>query len=151
MLDRPEAADLHAHDVPGLQEPHGVHSHAHALGVPVVMTSPGSSGKTCEANDTSSATVKIMSSVEVSWRNSPLTHVRMRMSCGSPASSAEVIHGPMGMKPHPLLARIHCGSAFWRSRALTSSTHMYPNTCSRASAAGTRCARVPMTTPSSPS
>ena len=70
---------------------------------------------------------------------------------GSPASSDEVIHGPIGINPQPLLARIHWGSDFWRSRALTSFTAMYPNTWPSASAANTLCARRPITTPSSPS
>jgi hypothetical protein len=64
---------------------------------------------------------KIMSRVWPSWRSSPLTQPRTRVSRPS-SSSAVVIHGPIGQKVSKLLPRSHC---WWRtctSRAVTSLT-----------------------------
>ncbi len=66
-------------------------------GVPVLMTSPGSSTVYWDRCQIRYATSKIMSAVLESWRGSPLTQERSRSACGSPISSAVTSHGPSGL------------------------------------------------------
>src|SRR5216684_262722 len=68
-------------------------------GVPVAMTSPGSSVTTSLAAETSSATVQTMSDVDASCWSSPFTHSRSRRSCGLGTWNAGVIPGPRGRVP----------------------------------------------------
>ena len=63
-------------------------------GVPVAITSPGSSVQACDRISTWRKQSKISWSVLDFWRSSPLTNVRMPSACGSSTSSAVVIHGP---------------------------------------------------------
>ncbi len=65
-------------------------------GVPVAMTSPGSSVTTSLAAETSSATGQTMSEVDSSCCSSPFTHSRSRRSCGSGTWNAGVMPGPIG-------------------------------------------------------
>jgi hypothetical protein len=90
-------------------------------GVPVRMRSPGSSVQVSDRNATIARIPKMRSLVDASWRSSPLTQVRSWSISGSATSSAVVIHGPHGQKPSAPFARVHCGSRFCRSRAVTSS------------------------------
>jgi hypothetical protein len=89
------------------------------LGVPVRMIAPGSSVQASLMNSTSSPGLKIRSLVLPSWRSSPLTCVVRRRLPGS-ISSAVVIQGPHGQEASKPLARDHCDSERWRSRAETS-------------------------------
>src|SRR5689334_301326 len=73
-------------------------------GVPVAMTSPGSSVTTSLAAAISSATVQTMSAVDSSCCSSPFTHNRTRRSCGSGTRKAEVRPGPSGSDPSADLA-----------------------------------------------
>ena len=65
-------------------------------GVPVAMTSPGSSVTTSLAAEISSATGQTMSAVDSSCCSSSLTHSRSRRSCGSGTWKAGVMPGPSG-------------------------------------------------------
>ena len=90
------------------------------LGVPVRIRSPGDSVLVCEMKSTSSWQPKIRSEVRLSWRSSPLTQVWSRRSAR--------VRGPRQPGRHPQaergknvsalasLARVHWGSADWRSR-----------------------------------
>src|SRR6266498_815180 len=68
-------------------------------GVPVGMTSPGSSVTTSLAAEMSSATVQTMSDVVSSCWSSPFTHRRSRRFCGSGTWNAGVMPGPSGSEP----------------------------------------------------
>ncbi len=86
-------------------------------GVPVRITSPGSSVKECEQKLISSATPKIICEVLESCSSSPLTFVVTRRFCGS---STWTSSDPSGQKVSRLLARTHWTSENCRSRAETS-------------------------------
>src|SRR6266699_1455773 len=73
-------------------------------GVPVAITSPGSSVTTSLAAAISSATGQTMSAVDSSCCNSPFTHSRSRRSCGSGTRKAGVRPGPSGSEPSADLA-----------------------------------------------
>src|SRR6266511_4468390 len=73
-------------------------------GVPVEMTSPGSSVTSALAAEMSSATVQIMSEVDSSCWSSSFTHRRTRRFCGSGIWNAGVIPGPNGSEPSMDLA-----------------------------------------------
>ena len=73
-----------------------------------------------DAKAISSATEKIMSAVEESWRTSPFTSARMPSACGSGTSAAGTSSGPTGQNVSNDFARVNCRSARCRSRALTS-------------------------------
>ena len=90
-------------------------------GVPVAMTSPGYSVMPREQVSISVSMPKIMSGVRASWRSSPLTQPRTRVSRAS-SSSAVTIHGPIGQKVSKFLPRSHCLWRNWTSRAVTSLT-----------------------------
>src|SRR6476660_6110852 len=77
-------------------------------GVPVVMTSPGSSTKNCEQYQTRCLQSKIMVLVLPRWRFSPLTSSHMSRRCGSLISSLVTNQGPRGPKLSELLPLIHC-------------------------------------------
>jgi hypothetical protein len=87
-------------------------------GVPVEMTSPGISVMPREQVSMSVGMSKIRSTVRPSWRSSPLTQQRTRVSVPS-SSSAVTIHGPMGQKVSKLLPRSHCEWRICTSRAVT--------------------------------
>src|SRR5262252_9601970 len=90
-------------------------------GVPVVMTSPGSSTKNCEQYQTRCLQSKIMVLVLPRWRLSPLTSSHMSRRCGSLISSLVTSHGPMGPKLSELLPLIHCPlRSIWNTRSDTS-------------------------------
>ena len=91
-------------------------------GVPVAITSPGSSVQACDRISTWRKQSKISWSVLDFWRSSPLTNVRIPSACGSPTSSGVVIHGPIGPCVSNDLASDHCGVWICQSRTLTSST-----------------------------
>src|SRR5215470_5498745 len=73
-------------------------------GVPVAITSPGSSVTTSLAAAISSATGQTMSAVDSSCCSSPFTHSRSRRSCGSGTRKAGVRPGPRGSEPSMDLA-----------------------------------------------
>ena len=89
-------------------------------GVPVEMMSPGSSVNTVDRYSTCSQHEKIMSSVDASWRRSPLTQVRRRRRWGSPTSSPVTIHGPVGPWVSKDFPRVHVGVRHCQSRTVTS-------------------------------
>ena len=64
--------------------------------MPVAITSPGSSVTTELAAAMSWSTGQIMSAVDSSCWSSPLTHSRIRRSCGSGTRNAGVMPGPSG-------------------------------------------------------
>ena len=76
-------------------------------GVPVAMMSPGSRVIPREQVSISVGMSKIRSVVFASWRSSPLTQHRTRVSSPS-SSSAVTTHGPMGQKVSNDLPRSHC-------------------------------------------
>ena len=86
-------------------------------GVPVRITSPGSSVKLCEQKLISSATPKIISVVLESCITSPLTRV-VQLEVLRVVELDEL--GPSGQNVSRLLARTHWTSANCRSRAETS-------------------------------
>jgi len=57
-------------------------------GVPVAITSPGSSVRPADSDSIVRAMLKIMSDVFASWRLWPLTSSSIRSLCGSAISSA---------------------------------------------------------------
>src|SRR3984957_5448250 len=105
---------------PGTSERGGDMKSPQPHGVPVSRTSPGSSVKLCEQNDSSSATPKIMSAVEEFCTSSPLTRVCSTSAGGSGSSSVVTITGPSGQNVSRLLPRTHWESSNCTSRAETS-------------------------------
>ena len=91
-------------------------------GVPVAITSPGSSVNAVERCSTSAKQSKISCFVLESWRSSPFTQVRRRSPCGSPTSSAVVSHGPIGPCVSNDLPIVQVGTRSCQSRTDTSST-----------------------------
>ena len=89
-------------------------------GVPMEMIVPGRRVMPRLSSAMTYATWKIIRSVVLFCRSSPLT--RLRMQCGSRTSNSSgvTIHGPIGVKPSRLLPRYHCLCWFWIVRALTS-------------------------------
>src|SRR5690606_10707102 len=121
-------------------------------GVPVRMTSPGSSVKCCDRYEIRVGILKIRLLVLLSCMISPLMDDVIRRLCGSGISSRVTSHGPSGQNVSRLLPRVHCRSLrCCRSRALTSLAHISPKTCSIASSSEPSLARLPMTTASSAS
>ena len=91
-------------------------------GVPVAITSPGSSVHACDRISTWRKQSKMSWLVFDCWRSSPLTNVRIASWCGSPISSGVTIQGPSGPCVSKDLASDHCGVWICQSRTLTSST-----------------------------
>ena len=93
-------------------------------GVPVRMTSPGSSVVKEETKDTSSAIPRTMFAVVELWRSMVwpprVTVVRICRSEASSTLKCVTTHGPSGQKVSKPLALPHWPSLFCRSRALTS-------------------------------
>ena len=89
-------------------------------GVPVAMMSPGSSVIPLEMYAMSSGTPVIICAQLASWRTSPFTRVRSRISATGGAAAASSRTGPSGANVSRALPRIHCGSVPCRSRAETS-------------------------------
>ena len=87
-------------------------------GVPVRITSPGSSVIACETHATSVGTSKIIPTSSPTAVTAPSTSVSRRRSDGSTSVS---IAGPSGQNVSKPFARHHWPSVFWRSRAVTSS------------------------------
>src|ERR1022692_4003200 len=67
-------------------------------GVPVKITSPGSSVKTCDKYVSNSATLKIIWFVLLFCITSPLSRKRIGKFCGSLTSSFVTSTGPVGAK-----------------------------------------------------
>ena len=72
-------------------------SGATPAGVPVAITSPGSSVITCEIHATSSATGRIIAVVRSHWRSSPFTRQVISRSGAPGISSRVTTHGPIGV------------------------------------------------------
>ena len=89
-------------------------------GVPVAITSPGSSVNAREQWLMIAATPKYMSAVVARCMTSSLTRHSMASACGSGSSSAVTSAGPIGQKVSSDLPRVHWPSPNWRSRAETS-------------------------------
>ena len=123
------------------------------LGVPVKITSPGSSGVTADSCSISSPTPKMRLEVRLFCICSPLTEQLSSRSSGLSNSSGVTSHGPTGPKPGNDLPMLNCGGleAIWVIRSEMSCPIDRPATCGQASAAATRCAVTPMTTASSTS
>ena len=120
-------------------------------GVPVRITSPGSSVKCWERSATNWASGKMSPAVVSSCRSSPLTHVRSRSAAGSTVR-ASMRAGPIGVKPSPPLERtlepLSLARRSYRPKSFAAVTHA---TWLQASASETRRAAVPMTSAISPS
>ena len=69
----------------------------------------------------------------------------------SDQSNPTVTHGPTGQNVSKPLARVHCPSARWMSRAVTSFRQVTPATALAHSDSEARLSRLPMTTASSDS
>jgi hypothetical protein len=83
-VDEPaDPFDLDGHDVTGVQEPRRIAEDADPDGVPVAMTSPGSSVNAREQWLTIWATLKYIWEVLASWTRSSPTVQQMARSCGS--------------------------------------------------------------------
>jgi hypothetical protein len=80
-------------------------------GVPVVMTSPGSSVQKRVTNSTSSGTAKINWFVFDDCRFSPFTQPSIARFDGS---SPTAMHGPIGANVSKPFARLYCTSLTWR-------------------------------------
>ena len=79
-------------------------------GVPVTMTSPGSSVIASDRIATSSLTGKIMSSVVADWTISPFRRVSsFRPAPPAGNSSAVTSVGPKGPVSSKFLPTVHCG------------------------------------------
>ena len=93
-------------------------------GVPVVMTSPGTSVMYFDRSATRSATPKIMVRVLPVCLRTPLTSSHMSRFCGSLSSSVVTSHGPIGPKVSQPLPLLHCVALrfSWYSRSDTSLT-----------------------------
>lgn len=90
-----------------------------------------------------------MSSAPLCWRTSPFTRVVTESTERS--TSASRVTGPSGQNVSNPLARLHCPSLRWSSRAVTSLSGRSPSTWSQALARATFRPRLPMRTPISPS
>src|SRR5262245_63220331 len=101
-------------------------------GVPVAMTSPGSSVDTDEASATMLGMSTIRSRVLACWRKVSLTHSFISRSLGSPTSSAVTSAGPMGVNVSYDL-RITRSSL---PRTVMSIRQEYPKMWSRAASTG---------------
>mmetsp|Transcript_2955 Transcript_2955/g.10644 ORF Transcript_2955/g.10644 Transcript_2955/m.10644 type:complete len:247 (+) Transcript_2955:695-1435(+) len=125
-------------------------------GVPVSSRSPSSSVCTRETASSSAGTPKIIRPVEPLCRGaaSPFTRSHMSSEEGSATAAAGTI-SLTGQDVSQPLAAAHGLPAFFAAscapRSVMSSARQYPPTCAIASAAFTRVARRPMTTPSSSS
>src|SRR2546425_13305723 len=86
-------------------------------GVPVAITSPGTSVIMREIQRTRKGTGKVINEVRADCRCTPLTCVSTSTSCGSSSVS---ICGPTGQNVSKPFPRVHCPSLFWRSRAVRS-------------------------------
>jgi hypothetical protein len=80
VVDGADAVDLDAHASPARSQRGGVKPMPTPAGVPVAMTSPGCSVMPREQVSISVGMSKIMSFVRPSWRSSPLTQPRTRVS-----------------------------------------------------------------------
>ena len=89
------------------------------------MTSPGSSVITWLTNSTTRSGGKIISRVLDACRVSPLT---VEPTASPAQSSPTAIAGPTGANVSKPFARVYCTSRFWRSRSVTSLTHVSPST-----------------------
>ena len=89
-------------------------------GVPVRITSPGSSVMRREAKAITSATGKIISLVRADCTVRPETRVRRPRSWGSGTASAVRSAGPRGQKVSQDFPMKCWPRTFWKSRALTS-------------------------------
>lgn len=111
---------LHATTSPGCSHSGGSKPMPTPAGVPMEMIVPGRSVMPWLSSAITYGTWKIMRSVVLSCRSSPL--MRLWIFCGlrTSNSSGVTIHGPIGVKPSRLLPRYHCLCWFWIVRALTS-------------------------------
>src|SRR3989442_38196 len=109
-------------------------------GVPVAITSPGSSVKPCESTAMHSSTGKIILEVWLDWRVSPFTRIAMASVCGSGISSAGTSTGPLGQNVSGGLPLNPWPGSFCRSRAVTSVAMGQPKTWSHAVALEERLA-----------
>ena len=100
-------------------------------GVPVAIRSPGSRVMTPLMYDNKSGIEKIISLVRPRCRSTPLTRP---ITSSVLQSRPFTTRGPTGQKVSKPLARAHCPSVFWRSRAVTSLTHTNPPMPASASA-----------------
>ena len=89
-------------------------------GVPVAITSPGSSVNAIEQWLMIAATPKYICAVLACCRTSPLTRHSISSACGSGISSAVTSAGPIGQNVSSDLPRVHWPSPNWMSRADTS-------------------------------
>ena len=84
------------------------------------------------------------------WRSRPFTRHTTSSSVRRFGSTGTT-RGPTGQNVSNPLARAHCSSRRWMSRAVTSLTQVIPAIAARACASVPRRSRVPITTPISAS
>ena len=94
---------------PGASQRCGVRPRPTPAGVPVKMTSPGSSGSVADSLATRAGTEKIRSLVRPCCICSPLIAQLSSRSLGSANSSSVTSQGPIGPKPGSDLPRLNCG------------------------------------------
>ena len=117
-------------------------------GVPVVTTSPASRVIPAEMNASRRGSGNTWSLVRPSCFTTPFTrHCTRRSDQSRPA----LTQGPTGQKVSNPFARVHCPSARWMSRAVTSLRQVTPATALAHSASEARLRRLPMITASSDS
>lgn len=93
----------------------------------------------------------IISLVRPSWRCSPLTVSWMVRSDARSRSRSVSTQGPSGQEVSKPLARAHCFSRFWTSRAVMSLAQVKPKITSLTRSRGTSRHMRPMTTANSAS
>ena len=93
---------------PGCNQTGGVRKAPMPAGVPVAITSPGSSVMKALRYSISRATGNSMSAVWPCCICSPLTWQVKSSACGSAISSRVTSQGPIGQKPSMLLAKVVC-------------------------------------------
>src|SRR3954462_4085423 len=115
-------------------------------GVPVKITSPGSSGQIADRRSTIPATPKTIEDVRSACTVSPLTAQEIARS--SRLAGGVTTHGPIGPKPGNDLPRLNCGGEprIWTSRA----DRAWPTGNPATRPAAPRRARAPGTPPHAP-
>ncbi len=115
-----EAVDLDLDDVAGFSQSGGLRLAPTPPGVPVAMTSPGSSRVKDEQYSMIFGISKIIWSKVASCTTWPLTRVWRRRSGRGPSSSGVIIHGPKAPVSGKFLPGVNWWVWRWKSRTLPS-------------------------------
>ena len=135
---------------PGVSQTGGVRAPPTPPGVPVAITSPGTSVVNEEKYSTALGTSTISCAVRADCMISPFSLV-VRATSDTSTSSVVTTSGPIGMLPSKFLPGVHWVPARCQSRAEASFSTTKPATASSALLAGMYRPPAPITRPSSPS